>query len=186
VSGCRSFCEAFQVDGRAADRSHALAGDSQTTALVFDLEVPPPPLPPPLPLRALRRPGAAALEREAKRVAQESAAAAAPRNVDMGHPTELPAQQRFGFAKLDLPAGFVSYAGARRSGCSNREAVQEMPPASQLQRRCGLARLGLSAKAAQKDDRSTNNSSSSMSPPNVPIQRCAQPRTQMLRSDSLT
>ena len=148
---------------------------------MFHLEVPLPPLPPPLPLRALRRPGAAALEREAQRVAQETAAVAAPRDADARQPAGLPAQQRLGFANLDLPAGFVSYAGVR--SCNSGEALQEVPPASQLQRRSGLARLGLPVKGAHAKDPSSN-SSSSMSPPSVPTQRCAQPRTQMVRSDA--
>ncbi len=113
----------------------------------------------------------------------------APRAADMRRPAP-PAQQRFGFANLDLPAGFVSYAGARSSRCSSGEAQQEMPSGTlQLQRRSGLARLGLSVTTARNDDRVSNTNSSSrssMSPPKVPIQRCDQPRTQMLRSDSLT
>ena len=142
---------------------------------MFDLEVPPPPLPPPLPLRALRRPGAAALEREAMRVAQETAAIAAACDADPARQPAVPAQQRFGFANLDLPAGFVSCAGTRRSSCSSGEGLQEMPLVSRPQRRSGLARLGLSVKAVHEDDWSSNNhisnsrGSSSTSPPKVPI-----------------
>ena len=156
---------------------------------MFDLEVPPPPLPPPLPLRALRRPGAAALEREAQRVAQEETAAvvAAPCDADARQPA-VPAQQRFGVVNLDMPAGFVGYAGTRAcsssSSRSSSQALQEMPVGgAQPQRRSGFARLGLPVKGAHEDDRSSD-SGGMQSPPTVPIQCCAQPRTQMLRSDS--
>lgn len=166
---------------RNADlQAFTFAGDAQAAALLFDLEVPPPPLPPPLPLRALRRPGAAALEREAERVAKETAAAAS----GSAHAVQTAVtrnEQRLatGFANLDLPAGFVANATS-----SSSEALQETLWGAQTQRGFGPASIGLLSKGFH--ERSSSNSSSSLSAPGVPMQRCSQPRTQLLRSDSLS
>ena len=118
--------------------------------MLFDLEVPPPPLPPPLPLRALRRPGPAALDREAKRVAAEA----------------------------------VGTVAAEAAGTAARALRQEPPIFANLDLPQHFAELNLLNDGSRHQQR--HSKASSMSPPKVPPQCCAQPRLQMLRVESLS